>query len=1167
MENPVNSLPKGFVLEKPNIALPEGFILEKEQPLKQASFLNIPSMPKDAPAVTPVPKEQTKVYGMLEGMPSPMRTEIEKSAIQRQREKEFGVIKKAPSFQLSEAISNIPENISDIIKETGSLLMNIGRLSGKATGAYFGDVFDPMSDGKRMREFTKPAREAIDTIKEEGIGSVAKKAIKPIKEDIKTKGFWNSVGQFVEERPVDTLLIGQALKTAVGSGVRLTAQTTRKAIPEGVKVGDKLDVFLSTERTPVVFEMPVEILPKSKGGVAPKSETTFKVAKAIEFPREYSKDPFTKYIFQKSFDSILNKFPKAKQALAEHKSNKLIDGLRTTYDNANFTERVKIQGEVMKQINTLSKEERAVVVPYLEGRVALISEPSETFKKFENWYRDLSGKIQADLSTASKLSPEVIQARLYQPLEKATGLTKEQIIGELGDFTPAYVHHAFPDIYSTKMGTFFADTTGKRYKPGFLKKSKGVGGYSENLKEILPKWTAEYVKFKNTEAFLSDFTQKFGIPVNIKNVKNVSGGFQVGGRVYKGYKIVAPDGFLSFYKGKIDFYKEVSNRLTKMDFDEAIGEVIKETTLSGAPVEGITRQTQIVVDRVKEALKARGFAQGEVEQMINRVKSTGGNGQTIIREKLIKSGMKKEDVENLFLGMKKEFVGVSKNKPVYLVPDNITKHLESYATPLFGSQKIQNTVKLVYDKPVQIWKDSVLAASPRWIKNNVIGDIIFNSTEGVGPLSYGRSFTSTYKDLIPDELIGASFANTMKYNPQLGMAARSTIGGLIDDLYKTKPVKGISKAKDFGYALNSMFEKPFVRSLYINLARKKAKDLLMVAKKPVTEESILGKLAEIKNSSTLNKPIINKVKETLPVFDLTGNFERKYLKRLMPFYNWYKFMIQYSAKLPFNHPFKTVGARGLGALSEDQREEAFKQSFPYMSREVEESGIPDRFDNLWPVGKTDTDGKAIFFNARGFNVFTTVEDLTKGNLLNMTSPLVKIPIERATGRESFTGREYKTGEEGIGFKGKEKQLPSLGEHFLKQFPQYELLKQTLVPARQYDTGTLFNPDPILDKITGEYKYPIESLERLLNYSGIDKKTLDIRKVWDNYQQQKATAIGQTFQKYQSKADTALSFKEVKELFDNIKRDKNKWSLIVNEVKENALQKAKEKKELINKVNQ
>ncbi len=1076
-------------------------------PKFSAGFLGLPSMPEKAPTIVPKPLEQVKVYGMLDSMPTPMSEEVKKKAIEEQRVKEYGGIKGTPDFSFGEMVSNIPKNFEDIVVGTGSLLMNIGRFA-KNVAYSMGGI-----DHEGLNKQLQPAVNMVDAIKKDWQSMFRGETPKAISqlpigaeldktfEKIERQGLARTTLKFIEERPVDALLIGQAVKSAVGQGIRVTATTAQKVIPKGTKIGDALDSFVSTERTPVVFELPSEkkITPSGEIplAIAP-TQTETVIDKSISFPREYSKDPLTKYIFQKSFDKALDIFPKAKEALASHKAEGLINKLRNTYEKANFQERVAINADVLKQINTLSKEEQAIVVPYLEGRASLIGEPSEAFNNFETWYRDLSGKIQTDLSQMGKLDSETVKGRLYQPLEKATGLTADQIIEEMGDFTPAYVHHAFPQRFRQAMGAFFAETTGKRFTPGFLKRSEGVSGYSENLKEILPKFTAEYVKLKNTEAFLNDFTAKFGIPVNIKDVKSIDGGVSVGNKTYKGYKIVAPDGYLSFYKGKVDFFKEVSKRLENMDLDEAMGDALSQS----------------------------------------------------------------------LVGASKEYVGVSKNKVVYLVPENITKQLESYATPLFGSQKAHNVIKLLYDKPVQFWKDSVLAVSPRWVKNNFIGDIIFNTTEGVGPLSYGRAFSAKYHDVIPDNLLKASFANVMKYNPQLGMAAQSTVGQLAKAIGETKVVGAVSKAKDMGYALNTMFEQPFVRSLYVKLARERAVTLLKAERAAITEDSILSKMAEMKTNPALSDPIISKVEKTLPVFDMTGNVERKYLKRIMPFYNWYKFMAKYTASLPINHPFKTVGARGLGALSEGQREDAFKEMFPYMKREIEEGGIPDRFDNLWPVSEPDKDGKATFFNSRGLNVFTTVEDMVKGNVANMMSPMVKVfVIERPLGRESFTGREYKTGEGGEDFTGKEKQVPPLGEHLLKQFPQHELLKQFLVPAQQYDTGTIMNPEPILDKITGEYKYPIDNVEKMLNYMGIDRKTLDIRKVWDSYRKQKTTAIGETFTKLQSKADTALSFQEIKEVFNSIKSDRKKWNEILEEIKDRALQLGKEKRELSGKIRQ
>jgi hypothetical protein len=432
-----------------------------------------------------------------------------------------------------------------------------------------------------------------------------------------------------------------------------------------------------------------------------------------------------------------------------------------------------------------------------------------------------------------------------------------------------------------------------------------------------------------------------------------------------------------------------------------------------------------------------------------------------------------------------------------------------------------------------------------------MGDIMFNTMAGVGPLSYGRAFSAKYTKLIPDEMLKASFAETMKYNPKLGKAAESQFGKMAKRFGETKAVRGMSKAKDFLYAINTAAEQPFVRSLYISKARDLAKKLLKDDRQIVNESSIMYKMEEIKNSATLRAPLIKEVKETLPVFDLSGNFERKYVKMMMPFYNWYKFMFKYATSLPAKHPFKLVGARGLGALSEIEREQAFSLMFPFMKDEIEKNGIPNRYDHLWPIEGQDENGEAKFFNARGLNPFTTIIDYAEGDFVNLLSPVVKLTLEQSTGLDMFQGREYQDAEQGRGeFREFEKTTPPLVDHILSQFPQYKLLKESLVEGKQWASGTLMNPDPILDKITGEYKYPIKSVEKILNYMGIDNKTLDIEDTWQQFQKNRNNAIGQTFAKDQAKFEKYISADVLVQLINFIREDPERWSQMEEKLKYN-----------------
>jgi hypothetical protein len=486
---------------------------------------------------------------------------------------------------------------------------------------------------------------------------------------------------------------------------------------------------------------------------------------------------------------------------------------------------------------------------------------------------------------------------------------------------------------------------------------------------------------------------------------------------------------------------------------------------------------------------------------------------------------------------------------------------------VFGSQKIQDVIRLVVDKPSQVWKDSVLAMSPRWMKNNVMGDIIFNTFEGVGPLSYSRAFRTIYRDCIPDELLRASFANVMKYNPKLGKTAETAIGGYVQAFLDTKAVTGVAYTKDLGYSLNTMFEQPFVRALYVKIAREKAVSLLKADKVARTEANVLAKMRVIKGDPALAGPLVERVHETLPVFNLLGNFERKYIRRFVPFANWYKFMLKYGATLPAKHPFKLIGARGLGALTEEHREEVYKDYFPFMAREIESGGIPARFDHMWPVGSKG-EPMAKFFNVRGMNPFTTIKDFVDLDIINMASPIITVPVEQVSGRALFGNRKFESGDAGIsvthkGVEYKEfaKVRPPLVDHILSCFPQYALLKKWLVPARQWDSGSILNPDPILNPDTGEYVYPIESMEKILNMLGVDQKTLDIQKVWYQYQTRKAQALGRALTKHREH----LSFEDIQNILNELQADTKLWEQLRNEMDEKAYYEEEKTREFLEKV--
>jgi hypothetical protein len=1085
---------------------------------------------KDNPTATdmnmlqPIPGETPKITESLDAldrfdilerlkkMPTELADEWRKETIHRMRSRKYGEIKQDyPS--VVRAIENIPENLGEIVNSFSSLILGVPIITYKTIKEILQREAEKAEfyAGGRMptpEEYKYLSRPYYLEQRGKELGAAIKDSYETFKKDpLLTAGF------FAEDNPIDTLLLGLAGYEGIGLGARVVGRAAG------------IQTLVSTARKPL------------------------KIAN-IAVERQFSKNPLTKMFIQQPFDMVMDRYPRFKDALIKYKGGSLVTAMRNTYEELNFSERVRLHKEVYENIEKLSKQERAMMIPFLEGRLHFrkdlpgdvqgvvdlskgervvrvpaevgkaVKEPISQFggtpsrwgrgsenvnyqrvRDFQAWYGDFQERIKKGFKLDEKMTADQLENIIYQPIEIETGLSRAVIKAELGDFTPIYVHHYFPWKAKDRLGVHFAETTGKKYTPGMLKKRRGVKGYSEDLTEVLPRMASSYVKWKNTQAFLEEFLGMYGMAVNLRNVKATKEGLMVGKQLYANHKIVAPDGYLRFFKGEVDIWKEIAKRMDDtVDFDESLIDILLNAKL------------QI----------------GDI---------------------------------------KKDYLSATKNIKVYLVPDEAVKKLETMATPVFGTQERQAIVKLAYDLPIQFWKDSVLAITPRWIKNNVMGDIIFNTFEGVGPLSYARAFIRKYIDAIPDEILRASFANVMKYNPKLGKAEETVIGQYVKAMGETVPAKILASVKDIGYGINTSIEQPFVRALYINKARKEAKRLLKTEGIPISEESILTKMLEIKNTPTLNKPIITKVKETLPVFNIMGDFGRKYVRRAMPFVNWYKFMLRYGATLPAKHPFKLVGARGLAALTEKEREEAFRQYFPYMADTIErEGGIPKRFNGLWPIGTDPKTGEGIFFNARGLNPFDTITDILSLRVFSMMSPIIKVGAERALSRDTFTGQKFDTPSPiEITRDGKIRELeritPSFATHVLRQFPQFTLLEQFITPGKQYSTGTIFNPKPKVDPVTGEFKYPINAMDKLLNYVGVDRKTIDVEEWFYKHQERLRQKMSLTHKNLLFEPD-ALSVKEHLLILEEILLDKEKRKAIERAMTGKKIFKIKEKMEVI-----
>jgi len=461
----------------------------------------------------------------------------------------------------------------------------------------------------------------------------------------------------------------------------------------------------------------------------------------------------------------------------------------------------------------------------------------------------------------------------------------------------------------------------------------------------------------------------------------------------KGYKIFAPDGYIRFYQGSIDLLKEFSNKILK----KAEGKVDN-------------------VDEIWNALK--------------------------------------EAIDTSLL--EKKYVGITKKGvKLYQVPEEVADILSSYA------RATGSWTRLFLDKPVDAFRFLALALTPRWNINNIIGNTIFSVIAGdiFKPEGYLTAREAIKKGLVPDEVFSGFYRTEKLMTGKLGKTLEKkgvqALKETAEKIGNIPPVKAIKKIGDISYKVNSMVDDFYRASHYINKATKLAKAKLL--KKTGTKLNNTIKLLEYaKRDPEIIEKAINSVNEFFYGVQALGPIERQYLRRLLPFYSWYKFIIKYAYTLPTNYPGRANIISNLA------------RSFYYITGQDK---LPDYLKGSVPIGETKT-GDIYYLRTSGPNPFSLLQDLaTRGigeTIGGLLTPPLKTAMERITGREAFLGRRFTAKDiiEDYGGRlykfnpktGKVEEVkgsvkPTILEHLLRNYvPQYQMLEDAIAAGRQRYTA-------------------------------------------------------------------------------------------------------------------
>lgn len=399
-----------------------------------------------------------------------------------------------------------------------------------------------------------------------------------------------------------------------------------------------------------------------------------------------------------------------------------------------------------------------------------------------------------------------------------------------------------------------------------------------------------------------------------------------------------------------------------------------------------------------------------------------------------------------------------------------------------------------FDRGTDWWRALTLAVSPRWILNNLVSNTLLNTMAGVAPWDYIRAKMKMFEDIYPDEL-----STTGLY----GAASEEFLLGRTGKTSRTFAVF------DAMYGINRKVEDFYLQAGYFKSAERQARKYIMkdAGFRFYRSQKYLDELAEalgkMKQAGTpemvqLQKNALEGAWEFLGNYQRLDPIERRWVRRIVPFWNWYKHINTLTYSLPFKHRNRAFVVGTLGRIGQDAVEDQFAElGIEYKDMEQFMQGrivLPDS----WRKHLQDNSDVAMV-STKSFNPFADVFNLPAsmmqfveqgGNRLPGLHPLLTVGIEKATGVNMFTGKPFtdpNVSDTSVGtqvYIGDDGQVirrpgvaPPLWEHIARQTQLYDIAKDVAnfirfnQIAAQYGTNDIIHPKFIIDPKTGNPKYP------------------------------------------------------------------------------------------------
>lgn len=489
---------------------------------------------------------------------------------------------------------------------------------------------------------------------------------------------------------------------------------------------------------------------------------------------------------------------------------------------------------------------------------------------------------------------------------------------------------------------------------------------------------------------------------------------------------------------------------------------------------------------------------------------------------------------------------------MYAVPDSVLKNLDAAAkwSPVFGGKGVQ----LYYDTVMNMWRGLALTASPRWVVNNVLGNIAFGLMQGVKTGDVVRIGAEQFRALLAEksELFGPKglrentlagqvarlpgyedvvskqgfFQNRLEnYKPHLPGGAEDMPGGKA--IIALKESRASTRMHNMGQAVkafNGTIEDSFRTASFLTAAEKamgkgvvkrtvgqfsKSFDRITDIMEHGFDDSS-GGLARLKLTA-------DEVGRFYGNYGKMTPFERHVIRRFVfPFWGFYRHSTGLMLRFPFEYPGRAHVLESLEAVTADMLEEY--------------GPMPEWMRSPMPMGPPG--GEVPILSGAGANPFAGPGEGIAG-LGQMFSPLIKTGLEQATGRNIFTGETFTDRDTFTPFGSDQaydinslepvdKVAPGVLQALVSQVPQFDMARDLIAGGNTYDTASLLDAlqqrmgdsgeaSPV-DPETGEPYYDVTASDQLAKLFGVNVFNYDLDSFAERQQQDQMAVLREALER-------------------------------------------------------